>query len=417
MAMRLLLEGTDIDALLERVKDEHGPDAQIVHAEQKLVGGLGGFFARRRFEVTVEVGTHPPTDAAAVAGPGAAAPARPGGTTVADVLALLPEVPPAGGVALDPIELLLARANSQDGAADRPATPTAAPALDGPPAPAPAVIPTAPRGFAAALASAAAAPTPPAFTQATPTPPASTPPASTPAETSTGAATTPASAAVVPAPAGLARASEAALRELGVPASLLVRSPLSADPRLALLQVLEHAAAPAPQALRGVVAVVGPADAAGAVAAAVVRRCALDAGALLGAAEVAGATVACPDPVGALDTLVRGRLRAHGTVVVVLEADGSRAGAARASSTCRAIGAGRTVAVLDATRSLAVLRQWVQAFEAEGGALDEVAAFDLAEQPQPAAVLGLHRPVTWLDAVPATVGAWARLCLDRMLPA
>jgi len=196
-----------------------------------------------------------------------------------------------------------------------------------------------------------------------------------------------------------------------------MRAPLPPDPRLALLEVLEREAAPLPRQLAGVLAVVGPAHAAGAVAAAVVRRLGVDAAALLGANEVAAATVACPDPVGTLDCLVRGRLRTHVAVVVVVECDGSRSAAMRASSTCRAIDAGRTLAVLDATRSLSVLRQWVQAFESDGTPLDEVAAYDLGEHPRPAGMLGLHRPVTWLDARPATVGAWAQLCLDRMLPA
>ena len=55
MPQRLLLEGGDIDELLLRVQNEHGPQARIVHAEQKLVGGIAGFFARRRYELAVQV--------------------------------------------------------------------------------------------------------------------------------------------------------------------------------------------------------------------------------------------------------------------------------------------------------------------------------------------------------------------------
>ncbi len=65
MPQRLLLEGSDIDELLERVRIEHGPDARIVHAEQKLVGGVGGFFAKRRFEVAVAL-DHPPSGPASI---------------------------------------------------------------------------------------------------------------------------------------------------------------------------------------------------------------------------------------------------------------------------------------------------------------------------------------------------------------
>lgn len=55
MPTRLLLEGSDIAVLLDRVRVEHGPGARIVSAEKVRTGGFAGFFARERFEVTVEV--------------------------------------------------------------------------------------------------------------------------------------------------------------------------------------------------------------------------------------------------------------------------------------------------------------------------------------------------------------------------
>ncbi len=51
----MLLEGPDIRALLEQVQEQYGPQARIVHAEKVRSGGVGGFFAKQRFEVTVEV--------------------------------------------------------------------------------------------------------------------------------------------------------------------------------------------------------------------------------------------------------------------------------------------------------------------------------------------------------------------------
>ena len=51
----MLLEGPDIRTLLAQVREEHGPDARIVHAERVRSGGVGGFFAKQRFEVTVEI--------------------------------------------------------------------------------------------------------------------------------------------------------------------------------------------------------------------------------------------------------------------------------------------------------------------------------------------------------------------------
>lgn len=49
------LEGPDLEALLARVPDEHGPDAVIVAANKLRKGGIGGFFAREAFEVVVDV--------------------------------------------------------------------------------------------------------------------------------------------------------------------------------------------------------------------------------------------------------------------------------------------------------------------------------------------------------------------------
>jgi hypothetical protein len=51
----MLLEGSDIRALLQQVRDDHGPEARIVHAERVRAGGIGGFFAKQRYEVTVEL--------------------------------------------------------------------------------------------------------------------------------------------------------------------------------------------------------------------------------------------------------------------------------------------------------------------------------------------------------------------------
>lgn len=55
MPTRLLLEGPDIEQLLARVRDEHGAHARIVSAEKVRTGGFGGFFAKQRFELAVEV--------------------------------------------------------------------------------------------------------------------------------------------------------------------------------------------------------------------------------------------------------------------------------------------------------------------------------------------------------------------------
>ncbi|NJC21247.1 hypothetical protein BJ994_000323 [Arthrobacter pigmenti] len=56
MSPRLLrLEGATLEELREQVRAQHGPGAQIVGAELVTVGGIRGYFARRHYEVTVEL--------------------------------------------------------------------------------------------------------------------------------------------------------------------------------------------------------------------------------------------------------------------------------------------------------------------------------------------------------------------------
>jgi hypothetical protein len=55
VAANLLLEGTDLEALLVRAHQEGGAAARIVRAEKVRRGGFLGFFAREGFEVAVEI--------------------------------------------------------------------------------------------------------------------------------------------------------------------------------------------------------------------------------------------------------------------------------------------------------------------------------------------------------------------------
>ncbi|WP_423922031.1 hypothetical protein ACPEEZ_01935 [Frigoribacterium sp. 2-23] len=52
---RIHLSGSSLDELREQVRVEHGPAARIVAARRVTVGGIAGFFARKHYEVTVEV--------------------------------------------------------------------------------------------------------------------------------------------------------------------------------------------------------------------------------------------------------------------------------------------------------------------------------------------------------------------------
>lgn len=55
MATHFLLEGDDLAQLVAHVRDELGPRARVVRAERIRTGGVAGFFARERYELTVDV--------------------------------------------------------------------------------------------------------------------------------------------------------------------------------------------------------------------------------------------------------------------------------------------------------------------------------------------------------------------------
>jgi len=59
VATRLLLEGRDLAYLMAQVRDELGPGARVISAERVRSGGVAGFFARERFELTVDVPDQP----------------------------------------------------------------------------------------------------------------------------------------------------------------------------------------------------------------------------------------------------------------------------------------------------------------------------------------------------------------------
>lgn len=56
MPTRIVLEGPQLEPLLAQVSDEYGGRAKIVSANKIRSGGLAGFFAKQRFELSVEVG-------------------------------------------------------------------------------------------------------------------------------------------------------------------------------------------------------------------------------------------------------------------------------------------------------------------------------------------------------------------------
>lgn len=55
MPTRVLLEGPAIEPLLAQVRDEYGASIRIISADKVRSGGFGGFFAKRHYELSVEV--------------------------------------------------------------------------------------------------------------------------------------------------------------------------------------------------------------------------------------------------------------------------------------------------------------------------------------------------------------------------
>jgi hypothetical protein len=52
---RVLLEGPTIEPLLAQVRDEYGSGVKIISADKVRSGGIGGFFAKQHYELSVEV--------------------------------------------------------------------------------------------------------------------------------------------------------------------------------------------------------------------------------------------------------------------------------------------------------------------------------------------------------------------------
>jgi hypothetical protein len=52
---RVLLEGPAIEPLLAQVRDEYGSSVRIISADKVRSGGIGGFFAKQHYELSVEV--------------------------------------------------------------------------------------------------------------------------------------------------------------------------------------------------------------------------------------------------------------------------------------------------------------------------------------------------------------------------
>lgn len=393
-------DGDTLEAALARVAEEHGPGARIRQAEKVRSGGLAGFFARERYEVTVEVDDDPrgvdEPEVEALAGDEAT-----------------PE--PAPRSLLDLAERVSAiergaEAAPWSGGAGAATVP--APSTEGP------TFREVLRDIAAqaGLLDGPSGPVPPEAAPPVPAEPAETQRVEAerveaePAETERVEAERVEQAR--PGPAPLARRAEPdPFASLGIPGWLLQRPPTSASVAQRLLAVLEGVE-PAPPVLarRGdVVAVVG-CD--GGV---------LDAARLL--AEELGQTaedvvVAGPDETGfhtvcdAESAASRRALwrRCGVPFVVAVQAPAGPRGAAWASEVLEALDPVTVWAAVAAERKPEDVVAWV---ERVGGA-DALAVSGCDATASPAAVLGTGIPVAVVEGRRASPAAWTALLVERL---
>jgi hypothetical protein len=435
----LLLEGPDIEQLLARVRDEHGGHARIVSAEKVRTGGLGGFFARQRFELAVEVddedlyegeasvgkngtangrataraaapaaaGSSPSgsgSGSGSPSGSGSAGPASAGPASVQDLIAMVDAQEQGlapGGIA----GVAGVAGMGVPGGAAGPAgvTGSAAPRLSG----------------ASALAAAAASE---AMQSVAVVPAPAAVPGTMPG---TGVALGSATIGGLPAPyrgvvmpGGLAR-PVAALLALGLPEALAVRA-VGPDRYAAVLTAVGGLppAPPPPDAAGEILCLVGDVSAGAALGAALSELQYLDATRLLVAGPIPAGTGVPPARriLGPDDAARRaGKLRAGDTprvIVVAAPVDGRSAEWAHA--VLAALRPTATWALVDATRKIADTVRHLS----ELGDLDAIAVHSASVTADPGSILGLTLelgiPIGFLDGRPATAEEWAALLCARM---
>ncbi|GAA3167874.1 hypothetical protein GCM10010466_68000 [Planomonospora alba] len=444
MPKRLLLEGPDIEKLLAQVRDEHGPEVSIVSADRVRTGGIAGFFARQRYELTVEVNDPAERPAAPVPAPAAA--------------------PVAAPADADPMTALLAQAEAQE---RRLSLPGSRAPLGSGPAPAPAPAPQHPAAAPAAGLPAGPAAEPAVPAQAsrfhTPVPAAAqarVPAAAAPApsaddfvvETGTesmafadmlaslqrgtglvpaggGSGTLPARAYRPSAPERPGtgtrpfqppvvepeRPYQRALVELGLP-ERMARQATASDMYTAVRRALDTLPeAPAlPTRPGDVLVIAGETHAALRVAEQAAR--AMNVGPaqiLLAARSTAGTGIHNTRLLNGPRAALRKARKIHRDdvpyVVVIASApeddNGEWAGAV-----ADALGATAVWAVVDATRKTADTARHLRSL----GKVDAIAVSAVAATGDPASVLSLDIPVSYLADRPSTPQAWTALLCERL---
>jgi hypothetical protein len=430
----LQLEGASLEELLERVRREHGPSAQIVKAEKVRKGGVGGFFARETFVIEVVLDVAP-------AGAAAVPAAVPGPRSVLDLVDQRNAEESGISTQTDAFSTMLARLQREqlepedDFVMVRPkkvVRDIPAPRTEEQPepfipqrpevivedAPEPVVVvdeAPAPRPsrraedlYVAAVdqtpetaSVVEVAPKPRTSRRATDGPPAAAQPSS--AKTKK------------PVKAVAVRGSRTVAPVSGLPARVIT-SDGTIDPALLMQWLRALPEAPQPPLDAGsVIALVGPVEETYATA----TRLAADLGIDPGATSVVSRTAALP---GA--TTLRNRSAVAGRrddwvgqddpAIVVVDAPlGARRGAEWRNQMLDEVAPTFTYGVLPASTKPEDLEGWAERL----GGVDALALYGVTETSQPATALQSGIPVGLLDGAEATPAVWAGLLLDRMVAA
>lgn len=429
----LQLEGASLEELLDQVRREHGPQAQIVKAEKLRRGGVGGFFARESY--VIEVSVDPAARTAGTTAPAAAGPrsvldlvdqrnaeehgVASGLSTQTDAFSsMLARLQRA---ALEPEDdFVMVRPKVVPGRATVPA-PRQAPESIDPPAAAPVSriedLYTDGLDDSDDLEQGAEAPDQPVALSVVPEPaPAPEPEVEAPPKPAARRKGDNARAAKQPARAGKAVAVPTP-RDLavGLPGRLVAADgSLDAGSLMQWLRALPAPPQPSVQAGE-VIALVGPVEETYATA----TRLAADLGIDPSATTVVSRTATLPGTTSLTDSAAvaksrRGWARRDTAAIVVIDAPmAARRGAAWRDEVLDEVAATFTYGVLPATTKPEDLGSWAERL----GGVDALALYDVTETTQPATALQSGIPVALLDGSTATPAAWAGLLLDRMVAA
>ncbi len=428
MPRQLLLEGSDLDALVRQARAELGPGAKVVKAERVREGGIGGFFAKERFELTVEVPDDAPVRPGAEHGQAGGLDALLAAADAGDATGHgVAGVPGARGPADAFASVLDSVRQLAEGIDVGVGGPTSAVPSAGPRRTASEVaddvidvvelgeVPAAPAPARPKAPASRPAPAPTASPKRKATPRPKLP---EPADEPSGpdeVRFTAMHATVVTSRRG-ATADE--LAKIGLPDALVaaLRSRAPSGTRFTLSEVLSQVPR-APEVLRrpgSVVVVAGKGTAATDTAQVVARRMGLagDRVALAGEFAAGGKHQWVTTPATARRLAEEARTSGE-PLLVALTVGAGRFDEAEAADLVGALQPDQVWAAVEADRAPEDTRRWIAALE-RTRAVDALAARGVAETSRPGSVLTLGIPVGLLDGLAASAPVWAAMLSERL---